>query len=106
MKNRFQAFAFTKMQLVPLHTGHEQQQQQQQQQQQDGAPGLASLPFEMMTQVLRWLSPEDLTVLAVTCKALRYPTKDDSLWWGGCTSRIQLMTAIACKRLVSTLEPI
>ena len=42
--------------------------------------GLASLPQELMTQILRWLSPEDLTTLAVTCRQLRVPTQDESLW--------------------------
>lgn len=59
----------------PTTNEHERRHQQH-----DGAPGLASLPFEMVMQVLRWLSPEDLTVLAVTCRALRGPTKDHSLW--------------------------
>jgi|AntAceMinimDraft_12_1070368.scaffolds.fasta_scaffold72102_1 hypothetical protein len=48
--------------------------------QHDGAPGLASLPSDLTTQVLRYLSPEDLTVLATTCRALRGPAVDDSLW--------------------------
>jgi hypothetical protein len=34
----------------------------------------------MLASVLRWLSPEDLCCAGQTCRSLRAPTFDDSLW--------------------------
>lgn len=46
----------------------------------DQSPGLATLPPELLNIVLQWLSPEDLTQVSETCRALRGPTMEDSLW--------------------------
>lgn len=48
--------------------------------QHDGREGLATLPLELTLQILRWLSPEDLTSVGTTCKAMAFATADDSLW--------------------------
>ena len=48
--------------------------------QHDGREGLATLPLELTLQILLWLSPEDLTSVGTTCKAMAFATADDSLW--------------------------
>ena len=45
-----------------------------------GREGLGTLPLELSLQILRWLSPEDLTSCATTCRALRLAASEDSLW--------------------------
>jgi len=42
--------------------------------------GLAALPVELLSLVLAWLSPDDLAQVSRTCRALRRPTWDETLW--------------------------
>ena len=43
-------------------------------------PRVSHLTPELLNIVLQWLSPEDLTQVSETCRALRGPAMEDSLW--------------------------